>query len=194
MNNYAINHRLQFSSNTAGHYKFAVVAGTVIIGRNSSIDQLRYFMNQAAGSEITDVLHLGPALSRDDVAAWPRIPGLTTWFLFPSLALPNGSPHRDDLATAPSGFVLTHQGQAVPVFLHYGSPYLKEFGELTAVHLAGGLPYHGFQQLPDGGVVVSIGTFPPVGAIVEMWFDESDELKCETYFWEFTPRLHAGVV
>ena len=195
MNNYAVNHRLQFSSNVAGNYKFAVLADTVITGSNSSIGQLRYFLNRATASEITNVLHLGPALSREDVTAWPRIPGLTTWCLTPPPpAAHNGGSRRSDLVAAPTGFVLIRRGRAVPVFLHYrpGSPVVgigdgvSEIigGETTSVHLVGGGSCHGFQELPDGGLVVSVGTFPPVGALVELWFGDDSEIKCEAQFIE----------
>lgn len=195
MNNYTNNHMLQFSSNVAGYYRFAVVADIVLSGSSSCIDQLRYFLNRALAYDVTNVLYLGSRLTHEDVVAWPRVPGLTTWCLDPQ-ANHNGS-RRDDLVPAPSGFVLQNPGKgyAVPIFLHY-HPISPTFprdvvnaggGEMTAVHLVGGGGSdHGFQALPDGGVLVSVGTFPPVGAIVEFLFSGTGELECVVDFWEFT--------
>jgi hypothetical protein len=80
----------------------------------------------------------------------------------------------------------------MPVFLHHGTVvrHGSGVGFDAAVHLVGGLSRTGKRDLPDGGLEISIGTYPFAAAIVEMQLSDTGMLQCSTTYWNLDIAPH----
>lgn len=161
-------------------WRFAVVwliAGAAQ-GRASG-PELRYFLNYASGQGVREVICL-TRLHRDDVTAWPLVPGCRTWCHHP----PVKSLERADTAAPPPYFSLTSGDYSKPLILHHTKNSFANPYDTTAIHLVGGVASHGVTPLLGGGAVISVGCFPPVAGIVECHLSGTGEFTCEVEYWE----------
>lgn len=169
-----------FPTNFYEVYRAAVVADVAPSGLRGCRAQLDYFLDRVVARDINAGLYFG-RLSGDDVSRFPSVPGLI-WYLYHP---PLDTHVRDDLLPTPPGFLLIARGCPMPVYLHYGFQFTGVSSDGPAVHLIGGAPRFGTRRLPDGGLAVSIGGFPPGAAIVELRLSKRGKLKYETNFWQF---------